>query len=209
MIPGLGSPGSYRLNQWFKGNKRGLWLLQNEIQKVTCGAWPFQTKWMTFLHKSSLEEGKWSCCHSCLLQNFTWTETFRNLMFSPVAVELWGLQSKPLQRMGPAQHWLLRAMSSQALSISEHGEYKASLDPCSYHWGEKIWVSLCNFYSHSLLSGLRRVCLCLPYPSQAAEASSEIFPKSEFFSESVLGSSFPTVCWKHTGVHKRLEGSHF
>lgn len=123
-----------------------------------------------------------------------------------------GAVRSPVQTIagdGASSARLLRAMSSQALSISEHGEYKASLDPCSYHWGEKIWVSLCNFYSHSLLSGLRRVCLCLPYPSQAAEASSEIFPKSEFFSESVLGSSFPTVCWKHTGVHKRLKGSHF
>lgn len=160
VIPGLGSPGSYRLNQWFKGNKRGLWLLQNEIQKVTCGAWPFQTKWMTFLHKGSLEEGKWSCCHSCLLQNFTWTETFRNLIFSPVAVELWGLQSKPLQGMGPAQHWLLRAMSSQALSISEHGEYKASLDPCSYHWGEKnLSITLQLLFTFSSLRAEKSLSL--------------------------------------------------
>lgn len=47
-----------------------------------------------------------------------------------------------------------------------------------YHWGKNSeYLSFCNLYSQSPLSLLRKVCLCLPYSCQAAEASSEVSPR--------------------------------
>lgn len=112
------------------------------------------------------------------------------MLFSTMAGELWGLQSKPLQRMGPAQPWLLRAVSSQGLDISEHGEFTASLDTCSHVWplsqGRKnMGISLSVTSIHHLFShGWEESVSAFPTPrSQAAEASSEAFPKSEFLPE--------------------------
>lgn len=88
-----------------------------------------------------------------------------------MVVEVWGLQSKPLQMTVPAQSWLLGTVSSQGLNISEDRHFTTSLGPCSHVRPlllvKKInlSISLSAACIHSLSSHccalLRRVWLCL------------------------------------------------
>lgn len=137
------------------------------------------------------------------------------MLFSTMAVELWGLRSKPLQRMGPAQHWFFRAMSHQGLSISEHGEFTASLDPCSHlttvPGGKHLRISLSATSIHSLFSHCWEESVsAFPAPVRQLKPVVRSSPRVSFS----LNLSWETLFSllfayrKHTGVHKRPEENH-
>lgn len=93
------------------------------------------------------------------------------MLLPTMVVELWGLQSKPLHRTGPAHSWLLRAVSSQGLNTCEDGHFTASLRPPSHVWplslGEKNseYLPFCNLYPQPLISLLCTAEKSLALPS--------------------------------------------